>query len=723
MFEVKYRLEYDGLDGLPLTGQKFRLDLLEDNWSGGITEVCGTEDPVIINLNDLDMYSGAIGSGMTISLNSATEMQFLDLYTVDLKKYKIKLYLNNDLIWVGWLDPEMYEETYSEYRNYPIQFTANDGIALLDRIKYINPTTTARYEGIDTAYNVITRCLALTELEYNALYIVTNKQLVEKDDTLVPIIEEETVLHQLLVHQGNYYDELGDPMTLKETVNSILQSLGLQMRLNPKDASLYIYDVNTLAESSDMIVKEYSTTDWSYVAFTTVPHIANIYDIRYDMDYTGTGQSFTFTDPVNNLQLNYSKYSIGKIFDIPLEQDKFCGYEDCPEYMFELIYDNTADCDSVFWSEWFYQDLDIDYEILDTTSAYFIKKNKGDSVRGILAEGEELYIKSTNLVNDTSGDSLFKTTAYTPYVLGNNLLSTPGHPLDPKPYGDFYHAYLSVDFSVYFRISECYEGYTPIDIADHQLKLKVSIGSFEYIANVDLVGDSTGTTVKSDTWLSPSSRTRGGYVKGVLIPIGYITDDTAPTVEGRVTVEVLKEMTVDTQVLDIRYKDFKCNLIINLLTGEPEDSEDVVITSDVNKLAKEEGKTIELRHGTYDNNDIQRGSFMRPAPRDGYFYADRIYTKVLDDSLDPVYYTFENSVLNTVISNYNEPRIEIDNVVFDNKTIANPVLNLFTDAEQFTSDRLMQCYGAEWSTYNNTFSTKLREVNKDVFNVIEDESN
>lgn len=78
------------------------------------------------------------GCGGEISFISPSRLYFSELYTENYLKYQIKHFINNELVFFGYLDSEQYNDKISSVKNYEISFKYNDGISLLERIKYNN---------------------------------------------------------------------------------------------------------------------------------------------------------------------------------------------------------------------------------------------------------------------------------------------------------------------------------------------------------------------------------------------------------------------------------------------------------------------------------------------------------------------------------------------------------------------------------------------------------
>ncbi|NVN97421.1 hypothetical protein HXX01_04320 [Candidatus Nomurabacteria bacterium] len=136
---MSYGLKYYG-DFHDRIGDKYTLQILQENYTGTTTEIIYTTDCVKIKYPSINNKFDAIrGSGIEISLISQTNFEFLNLYTTSMKDYMLLLkdnYSNN--LWCGYLNSELYNEPFNYNVNYPVNITGNDGLALLERINYLD---------------------------------------------------------------------------------------------------------------------------------------------------------------------------------------------------------------------------------------------------------------------------------------------------------------------------------------------------------------------------------------------------------------------------------------------------------------------------------------------------------------------------------------------------------------------------------------------------------
>lgn len=169
------------------------------------------------------------GSTATLTIVSPGDRTYEDLYTITPGSIRMDAYRNGVLYWSGTLDPEFYEEPYSEAKEYEVQLTFSD-FGILDRIKY-------RLSGIQTLLGIVEHCVAISGMNQNGIcqdYISTS----------LDVNGAQLDLADLSIRSENFYDEDGEASTLYEVLEGILQPLGI--RMVQRMAQVWLYDLNGL---------------------------------------------------------------------------------------------------------------------------------------------------------------------------------------------------------------------------------------------------------------------------------------------------------------------------------------------------------------------------------------------------------------------------------------------------------------------------------------------
>lgn len=187
------------------------------------------DTPVEIEWHDTTPLTPVQGSSLTLKLHSLTDRQYLYLHTAADGDIRADIYLDNYLYWSGTLDTQLYEEPYSHQQDYEVQLTFSD-FGILDR-RYFSGT------GLMTVQNIINTCLEATTITYNDIieYTTLNENLGNNP----------ALISQMYVAADNFYDENHSPLTLRQTLDQLLQPFAF--RLIQRAGNIYLYDINALA--------------------------------------------------------------------------------------------------------------------------------------------------------------------------------------------------------------------------------------------------------------------------------------------------------------------------------------------------------------------------------------------------------------------------------------------------------------------------------------------
>lgn len=211
---------------------RYRVELLTEDTSVIPQEVVFPyESAAEIEWNEVDKIEPVQGSCLSLSLLSKTDRQFLDLFSIEVGTIRADIYRNGLLYWSGTLDPELYEEPYSEKTDYGVTFTFSD-FAILDRIPW-------EKKGICSIQEVLDICISNMGIQYNTVRQFISTSPAGKDHTAINFSE-------LFVLGDNFFDEDDEPMTMRKVLDGILRPFAL--RMVQKNGELLIYDLNALSQ-------------------------------------------------------------------------------------------------------------------------------------------------------------------------------------------------------------------------------------------------------------------------------------------------------------------------------------------------------------------------------------------------------------------------------------------------------------------------------------------
>lgn len=299
---VKYYYEFRGLDEV--------LNRVEILTSEAVVakEIKATSNPFVVEYSEVKKLESIQGSGATLNLVSQSIFQFTDLHIDDMQGYIVRFYRDGNLYWLGYLDPELYDEQLSLFPPYPVEFTAAD-FNVLDRLKYRDENEQA-FTGINSLFEHLKRCFKKLALPFNYLYIGCSTTAEG-----ITTAASETIFHKLFVSSSNFYDENNEPMSCRDVVSSILEPFGMMMV--QRDASVYLYDYNTVVSGGNM--KCYRFSDYVYEGEKVV--LFSIGDLK-TIGFMSTDSSFGYEEMINNVKITSSLYGDPDLIDESVDEKK-----------------------------------------------------------------------------------------------------------------------------------------------------------------------------------------------------------------------------------------------------------------------------------------------------------------------------------------------------------------------------------------------------------------
>lgn len=297
---VKYYHDFKGLDEV---SNRFEI-LCNSSTTPKLIEA--TNEPFSIEYLEVKKLEPVQGSQATLKLISERNFQFLDLHTDDMQKYLIKFYRSGQLYWIGYLDSELYNENLTDYAPYAVEFSGAD-FNIWERLKFRNESEKP-YTDIASFLTQLKRCFDRLGLPFQKLYIGCSTV-----PEGIVMSTSETALHKLYIQSANFYDEDKEPMSCREVVESILQPFGLMMV--QRDASVYIYDLNTIKAGG--VMKCYNFDTLSYIGDTVVN--IQLGDIG-EIGTMSTEASLSFEEMINNTTITSSLYAEKDLFDATISE-------------------------------------------------------------------------------------------------------------------------------------------------------------------------------------------------------------------------------------------------------------------------------------------------------------------------------------------------------------------------------------------------------------------
>jgi hypothetical protein len=624
-FNVKYYYNFKSLNN----NDTYKVEILEDAATTP-EEIRGAKDPFIVDFPEKDLFDPVKSSGAILNLFSQTDRQFLDLYTSDYLKYKVRLYKNTtELIWSGYLDTELYTEQFNSIDNYPVQLTANDGFVLADRIYFYDSSGyKKKYSGLISQWSLIQIILDKLDLDHSYLQVGLSTT-----STGVTITTSTTILHGVYVQASNFYDEDDKPQTLRTILNDLLLQYGATMKRIGD--TIYIYDNNTLLSNGNFKKYNSSFTYLSQGSITTL-----IGDLS-SIGFASTNQQLTIQPAINTQKIKLSKYSTNEIVNYTAGNDF--------QYL-NNIGSFGIDSDEYKWAEFYFQSSSV--------------INNGSAAKLTLMKG----MGTENLNN-----SAFYIKWDPDYDYYQNLISFKYNPFMYASTNSNIVYYLKIAVKAYIR-TKSYEGDPSENPYSYMLKailsLNVKCGSYMYYMDSQYAGtwlatsDPTYTTNLvyfydvdrtesiGDQWIlnkSPKKQNPNEYHDFVLIPLSQnLADEIEISVINSTQFYGYNEVPTNPNAIhDVRISDIVVS--ISDAYGNDIKDTDLEIIGSLDPLAKNEGEEITLLSGVNEN--------YYPICRSGLFNASN--QGIVNFTRNSQTTRLESLLLNSIQSNKELPRVKL----------------------------------------------------------------
>lgn len=277
-----YRGEFSDL-GRP-TPREWQVDILrrataadeEERPSVGVLTFETT--PLVFEWDTSEKHECFAPCRCTLSLESPGDRTYTGLYSIEPGQIRINVYCAGKLFWAGLLDPEFYEEPFARYNHYAVKLTFTD-FGIMRRRDFVG-------EGIVSVADVLRGALAdagLDDVPVNTSYISS------VDSTTLKAIDLESIC----VMAANFYDEDGEAMTRRDTLEGVLAPLGL--KIIQRGGAVYVYDLHGL--------------------YTTAP--------EKPIEWSSTNQTYGADKVANSVKITFSPYGSNTIIDGTIEHDGF----------------------------------------------------------------------------------------------------------------------------------------------------------------------------------------------------------------------------------------------------------------------------------------------------------------------------------------------------------------------------------------------------------------
>jgi len=688
---LRYYSEFvSSIDG---SNDYYRIEIHQNGFSGTAEELQTGASPAVINYNEGDIYSASIGSGVDLTFISPSNMHLLDLYSINPKTNKIIIYKNSNIIWSGWVESETYEESYDDLDGYEVTITGNDGITILDRFDFTEASDTS-LDSIFTLWDVIKKSIEIMETDINRIGVAAFFKFKDKFGN-TDGYDRDNVLETINSTVSNFIDEDGERKTIREVLDEMLKSYGLQMRLDPSTGNIYIYDTDYILKPS------YDVLYYDPIGFSFIERVT--YDqsmTEIDMVCNGGNKTFNLDKVGNKFTIEISPYTNIAMFEPELiyEDMKNSGLEMCEEY-----YDDKGEDGWVDWIMKMYPDYDKWERVNNDSyvSAYF----KGDCTDFEDDDTENVIeIRSAQDYNGVDPLEIHMRSQFSDPVF------VPG-----SANADFinYGIKIEVDLQIIGKL-----GSNPTNLGypgsgsglfrqsgwywQYYLAIETSDGD---IYNKQISVQHNNERNPFNNWFNYDDE----KMHNTVIPLEDVVQNPYDsTVQFRIglsnhIVFAEEQSDYESRVAKILIKNVKLS-IVPLDDTEPEPESDYVTEFKSNESAKDELDDVELQSTSNvfgESKLLNRAVtlIIKDMPYMHYYKLDKLAKKY--NINDWVWLDTTDLISNKILSNFERPKYIISGVEEYNNVITNFVLNIIKDSSNPSiKDTMFKITDAEIDLYN-----------------------
>ena len=306
-YEVKYRGEFTDYQDTD-----WKVEILEDGFSGSITTMVFTGEPVIVEWPSTsdDLFEQNIrGSQATINVYAETSFQYSDLYTSDNLEYQVNIYYDSTLYWTGWVMANNWEEDYAQ-PPYPVVIKAVDGLGLLKDFDFSDTSLTGRLSASEIIYEIISLISWDEFTEYINVYDDVTLSTVDDSPLLTTSIDCD------LFEENNCYDVLVSILLVfNAAITQYAGDLIIYRYLELKDSTMYgrtFTDADTISSTTNSPDQYINRTTSASNYFEAGGHRM----ITPQVDILTINQSFGYKDSwLNNWEIKANTFSTGTFED------------------------------------------------------------------------------------------------------------------------------------------------------------------------------------------------------------------------------------------------------------------------------------------------------------------------------------------------------------------------------------------------------------------------
>lgn len=338
--QLKYYSDWHDANGV-----LHRVEFLQKDFTGTASEILLASFKV--NYPEINLFEDdiLIGGGASFQIITPSPLALIDdFYIVDPFGMQVRHYIydshefsNYVTNFIGYIDTEQFEDPISDGVNYEIHVSANNGVAILDRMPITFPKQ-GQEEGKEAIISVIEllkHCFDKLQIDFDSFKVNIGTKLCpypiprDRDITEDHHPYRGQPLHNIFVDRSNYYDEKENATSCRDSISQCLMPFYCKVVIY--DNIIYILDMQSLRKTDTL---ELSVIDYDTLVFT--PESSTHEELPnnlFSIDERVEAHNVSMSSGKNKVSIRLNKYTQKNPYEVPLDGNTMSGFiEKVPIY-------------------------------------------------------------------------------------------------------------------------------------------------------------------------------------------------------------------------------------------------------------------------------------------------------------------------------------------------------------------------------------------------------
>lgn len=204
-------VNYGTIYTLPFKSRKevsYLIEIQKENYEGKSTELVGSgNSPFSVIIEDEDfLYAPTRFSSASIRIVGGDYLQ--NLYSTGYQQYRVLCKRGNDIIWTGFINPELYTQDYTSTK-FELEIECSSAMSTLEYVNYKQKN--AEQRTFISFWELFRMFIEQSRGCYSSIFIPHVYAKNEDDYN-----NDLNVFEEMTISEQNFFDEDNKAMTLKE---------------------------------------------------------------------------------------------------------------------------------------------------------------------------------------------------------------------------------------------------------------------------------------------------------------------------------------------------------------------------------------------------------------------------------------------------------------------------------------------------------------------------